>query len=200
MIRGYGAADLAAVYDICVKTGASGEDATGLYDSDSLLPDIYAGPYLALEPRLARVVEVDGRVLGYCVAAADSAAFAAAYRRAWLPRFAAAHPLVVPPRTPSERLIEIGHRPESLIGPDAELFPAHLHIDLLPDAQGAGWGRSLLRALLADLRALGVPGVQLGVGERNVGARGFYEHLGFAPLPGSPQDHLRLGIANDAPL
>jgi ribosomal protein S18 acetylase RimI-like enzyme len=60
--------------------------------------------------------------------------------------------------------------------------PAHLHIDLLPQAQGQGNGRRMIEALLAKLRALGVPGVHLGVGARNSGAIAFYERVGFTRL------------------
>jgi ribosomal protein S18 acetylase RimI-like enzyme len=132
------------------------------------------------------------------VGTADSVAFAERYRREWLPGFAARHPLVDPPTTPTENLVRVGHSPSHLIGPDHALFPAHLHIDLLPETQGQGWGRMLVRTLLDRLRAAGVPGVQLGVGELNVGAQAFYRRLGFAPLPSDPLDGTRLGIRTDA--
>ncbi len=61
-------------------------------------------------------------------------------------------------------------------------YPSHLHVDLLPDAQGGGNGRRLLGTLFDALRADGVRGVHLGVAEDNVSAIGFYEHLGFTRL------------------
>jgi ribosomal protein S18 acetylase RimI-like enzyme len=144
------------------------------------------------------VIEIDGRPAGYIVATADSVAFVRRYRRDWLPAFAARHPLVDPPTTATETLVRIGHTPEHLAGPDHALFPAHLHIDLLPEAQRHGWGRVLMRSLISELRDAGVPGVQLGVGERNTRAQAFYRHLGFTPLPSAPLNRLRLGIRTDA--
>ena len=56
-IRPYRPSDRDDVYDICVRTGASGADATGLYSDDDLLPDIFTGPYVTYQPDLAFVVD-----------------------------------------------------------------------------------------------------------------------------------------------
>ena len=50
LIRPYREADHAAVYDVCVRTADGGGDARGKYRSDDLMPDLFAGPYLFLEP------------------------------------------------------------------------------------------------------------------------------------------------------
>ena len=42
--------------------------------------------------------------------------------------------------------------------PYAEDYPAHLHIDLLPEVQGQGWGRLLIATLVDALRERGVAG------------------------------------------
>jgi len=202
-LRPYAAGDDIALRDVCLRTGDAGADATGLYPDDELLADIFLTPYLRFEPELASVLVTEGRPVGYLVATADSVRFAERYRREWLPVFAERHPRssgVEPERedTAIERVLELGHTPEHSIGPDLETYPAHLHIDLLPLAQGQGWGRVLIRRLLGQLRAAGVPGVQLGVGERNRNAQAFYRRLGFRPLPSTPEDPYRLGITTDA--
>lgn len=197
-IRPYQPADLAAVYDICVKTGASGADATGRFRDDDLLPDIYVGPYVRLEPESAWVVISRERVAGYIIATANTRSFVQCYRENWLPRFAVKYPLVEPPVTSNDRLVKIGHTPESMIGPDIDDYPAHLHIDLLPEVQGMGVGRRLVRTLLVALNGRGVQGVQLGVGENNLEARAFYKRLGFRPLPAEPENESCLGIRTDA--
>lgn len=38
--------DRAALYRICLETGASGQDATHLYADPLILGHVYAGPYL----------------------------------------------------------------------------------------------------------------------------------------------------------
>ncbi|MCI0158876.1 GNAT family N-acetyltransferase [Leifsonia shinshuensis] len=197
-MRPYAAGDDDALRDICLRTGDAGGDATGLYSDDDLLADIFLLPYLRFEPELASIL-VDGDVpVGYLVATADSVRFADRYRSEWLPGFAERHPRARHVETFAERVLELGHEPEHSIGPDHTLYPAHLHIDLLPIAQGHGWGRKLVNRLLGQLRAAGVPGVQLGVGERNRNAQAFYRRLGFRPLPSAPGDEFRVGMRTGA--
>lgn len=59
-------------------------------------------------------------------------------------------------------------------------YPAHLHIDILPEFTGKGRGTELLSAALADLRRKKIAGVCLGVASGNKRAIGFYEKNGFA--------------------
>lgn len=58
-------------------------------------------------------------------------------------------------------------------------YPAHLHIDILPEYQSMGFGSKLINAFCDNLKDLGVKGVMLIVGEDNEGARRFYERNGF---------------------
>ena len=199
-LRAYEPRDHDDVYRVCVLTGDSGRDATGKFGDDSLLPDIYAGPYLALEPELATVVDVDGRVAGYLLATADTRRFAARYRELWLPGFALRHPLPEVIASDEDRLVRRGYRPELMIGPDQAAYPAHLHIDLLPELQRQGMGRALMRRLLAQLRERRIPGVQLGVGIANIDAQAFYARLGFHPLPSSPDDPFTLCLESSVEL
>jgi ribosomal protein S18 acetylase RimI-like enzyme len=62
-------------------------------------------------------------------------------------------------------------------------YPAHLHIDLLPRAQGHGLGRALVTTLTDALRERGVPGLHLGVDPANTGALAFYARIGMVPVP-----------------
>ena len=199
-LRRYRPADRDDVYRVCVLTGDSGGDATGKFRDDSLLPDIYAGPYLELEPELATVVDVGGRVAGYLLAAADTRSFVERYRSSWLPGFAARHPLPAAIETEEDRVTRVGHHPEGMIGPDQDRYPAHLHIDLLPELQRQGLGRALIGRLLGQLRERGIPGVQLGVGESNLAAQAFYRRLGFHELPSAPDQPYTLCLESSAEL
>jgi len=199
-IRRYRPEDRDDVFDVCVRTGDSGADATGLLADDSLLPEVYAAPYLDLQPDLAWVVDNGARVVGYIIAAQDTTEWARRYRRDYLPVFGRRHPLVEPPTTREERLVWVGHHPERTSVHDLDRYPAHLHIDLLPEAQGQGLGRQLIRILLAELRRREVPGVQLRYGETNTSAGAFYRRLGFHSLPSTPEDPFGLAIESDAAL
>ena len=85
VIRPYRPADHDAVYDVCVRTGAASQDARGLYSTDDLVPDIYAGPYLLLEPDLAFVLDNGQRAVGYVIGTADTEGFVRAYAERWIP-------------------------------------------------------------------------------------------------------------------
>lgn len=61
-------------------------------------------------------------------------------------------------------------------------YPAHLHIDILPEYQSKGVGSKLITAFCDDLKERGINGVMLIVGSDNTGARRFYERNGFTLL------------------
>ncbi|GGL16305.1 GNAT family N-acetyltransferase [Deinococcus radiotolerans] len=184
--------DRAALYRICLETGASGEDATHLYADPLILGHVYAGPYLTHAPQFAFVLEHQdsGDVMGYVLGAPDTAAFETTLEREWWPALRGVYPdpLDVPraDRTPDQRIAHLIHHPPRAPQDILDPYPAHLHIDLLPGAQGGGRGRALMTTLLDALRAAGVPGVHLGVGESNVRAQGFYRHLGFQEVRRAP--------------
>lgn len=184
------------MYEICLKTGRSGTDATGWLDDDDLLPDIYALPYVDLAPETAFVVDVEGRARGYILGVEDTAEFVERLRAKWLPAFEQKYPLTGEEST-TQRIVRDGRRPERMLIPELGDYPAHLHIDLLPDLQGQGLGRMLVRTLLAELTSRGVPAVWLEYAPDNVSAGAFYQRLGFAPLPSSATG-TRVGIRTDA--
>jgi ribosomal protein S18 acetylase RimI-like enzyme len=186
-IRRYRETDLAAVYDICVRTADAGQDARGKYQSDDLMGDLFAGPYVFLEPEVAFVLDEnqgDGdRAVGYIVGTPDTAAFARAYRERWIPRLAGRYRVPPqPPVSPDEQMLALHHWPERLLWPGLAEYPAHLHIDLLPAFQGAGCGRALMTTFCDAVAQAGAVGVHVTVVADNVPAIGFYRRLGFEPL------------------
>ena len=197
MIREATVDDGDAMYDICLRTGAAGSDATGLYRDRRLLGDIYVGPYLALPGCIGVVFEDAEGIGGYSLAAIDTAAFEAECERSWWPPLRRRHPDPGhAPRDSDGALIANIHRPPSTDPDVLERYPAHLHIDLLPRIQGGGRGRELMAELLDRLIERGVEGVHLGVDGTNTRAIGFYEHLGFETAERTAVDQLmvkRLG-------
>lgn len=192
MIRPYGPADLAALRRACLLTGNSGADASGLYSSDDLLPDVFVEPHVTLSPETAWVVDTGSGPVGYLVGVLDTRAFAQRWLREWTPVFAQRHARVA--ADPAEQwVVDYGYGADWMLIPQVDEFPAHLHIGLLPEAQGAGWGRALMRHLAGAALAAGVPGIHLGMSHDNLGALAFYQRLGFVELP-SDSDALMLGI------
>ena len=62
-----------------------------------------------------------------------------------------------------------------MLTPQLPDYPAHLHIDLLPEAQGQGVGTELL-----DVAKRASERLQLWTFQCNASARRFYEARGFA--------------------
>jgi ribosomal protein S18 acetylase RimI-like enzyme len=179
LIRPYRPGDLDALYEICLRTGASGADATELVGDPRLFGDVYAAPYATFEPEHAFVVEDDQGVAGYVLGALDTVTFAERCERDWWPALRAVHPEGSGTTPVDQLLVALIHRPPRHAAEVVERFPSHLHVDLLPRTQGAGWGRRLLSTLEAALEAEGSRGVHFGVSTRNEPALAFYRHLAY---------------------
>jgi GNAT superfamily N-acetyltransferase len=82
------------------------------------------------------------------------------------------------------------HHPDYFCPEPYADYPSHLHIDLLPRAQGHGQGRRMMEMVMEKLRHRGAPGAHLGVSVANTRAFGFYQRLGFKELA-------RVGAGNE---
>lgn len=194
-LRSFRPGDEPALAEICLRTADTGSDATGILDDDDIWAAVFVLPYVARHPELAVVVETDdGRVAGYAVATGDTDGFEEWFQHQWWPRFAERWPKPAADavtRQDSVLAYAYGRRPG--VEPFARHYPAHLHIDLLPELQGQGWGRRLIETLRDRLRAAGVPGVHLVAAGTNAGAIAFYERLGFTRLD-APADVAAFGM------
>ncbi len=186
------AADADAAYEVCLKTGDDGSDGTLLYPDDpKVLGDIFVGPYIHLEPDLAFVLEDQRGVCGYILAARDSERFYQRFVTEWLPPLRARHPVPSGDSatwTHTQKLYHELHHPNTHYPPSFRAFPSHVHIDLLPRAQGKGNGRRMMEHMLQALVARGSSGVHLGVGAVNHRAVRFYTRVGFVELERVPAD------------
>lgn len=178
--------DEPGTYHVCLKTGNYGQDGEPYYrDDPDALGRIFVGPYLAFEPGLSLVLEDREGVCGYALGAFDSRRFYARYETEWRPTLCARHP--EPTGDPSrwsraQQVHSWYHHPDYYCPEPYEQYPSHLHIDLLPRAQGRGYGRRMLGQVMDRLRELGSPGAHLGVSLLNTPAFGFYQRLGFQEL------------------
>jgi ribosomal protein S18 acetylase RimI-like enzyme len=181
-IRPYEPRDLDRLYEICLKTGAAGQDATDLVGDPRLFGELYAAPYAVLEPEHALVLaDGAGTAVAYVLAALDTRVFEARCEAEWWPNLRARHPIGSGSNDLDELLISMLHEPH-LAGDEVQTYPSHLHIDLLPEVQGQGWGRRLMTAMEELLADDGSPGVHLGTSVRNERAIAFYRHLGYDEL------------------
>ncbi len=185
------------LYEICLKTGDNGADATGFYRDPRLIGTLYVGQYARFAPEFCFVlVDDNDDVVGYTVGTPDSIAFDRTLDEHWWPEARAAYPRGKYPlfdvtdgyRDP--QLVESLHTWAGSRVDVCEEFPAHFHIDLLRSAQGGGNGKRLLLRLLDEFRSAGVAGVHLGVSGKNERAVGFYRRIGFEEVVREPWGYI----------
>jgi ribosomal protein S18 acetylase RimI-like enzyme len=185
-IRPARSGDEPGAYHVCLKTGNHGEDGEPYYREDpDALGRIYVGPYLAFEPDLSVILEDERGICGYALGALDSRAFYARYESEWRPSLCAR--FKAPDGDPIgwtrvQQVHHCYHHPDCFCPEPYETYPSHLHIDLLPRAQGRGYGRRMLEQVMDALARCASPGAHLGVSTLNRRAQGFYQRLGFREL------------------
>lgn len=186
-IRPYEAADRAAVRHICFVTGFAGSPVDYQWSDEESFADMFSGYYTDREPESSFVAVADGEVKGYLLGCRDSS-------KAWSPAAPAARHvlrrgLAFRPgtagfiwRTVADSLgdrIRHGIRPSDYDFVDPA-YPAHLHINLLPEIRGTGAGGRLVTTWLEVLRAEGVSGCFLQTLYENTNAIRFFEAMGFS--------------------
>jgi ribosomal protein S18 acetylase RimI-like enzyme len=185
-LRSFRPADETALLTICLQTGDAGKDASKTFRSPTLLGEYFATPYAAYDPTLCLMLTDESGPCGYVLGAVDTAAFVQWFNTEWLPRLQAQHAgAILRMDTPDTWLYELIKRPAKVPACAAD-YPAHLHIDLLPRAQGRGWGRRMIEAWLGMAGQRGARGFHLGVSPANAGALAFYHRLGLQPLDAQP--------------
>lgn len=182
-IRSYTQRDHNAVYDICLQTGNSGKGAAHLYNDPKLLGHLYAGPYVVMEPESAFILDNGNNACGYILGTVDSDSFYKKMDSQWFSHLRDQYTDPLGDRsswTKDEQIIhQIFHPETPKQFPD---YPSHLHIDLLPVAQGQGLGNKLMDHFMDYLKSQGSPGVHLGLGIKNERAFYFYKKYGMKEL------------------
>lgn len=178
--------DQAGMYYVCLKTGDFGQDGEPFYPDDpDALGRIFVGPYLRFELGYALTLEDADGICGYALGALDSRQFYARYDQEWRPDLCNRFPLASgEPNlwTRAQKVHGWYHQPDYFCPEPYAEYPSHLHIDLLPRAQGLGYGRRMMAQVMKGLHRDGSPGVHLGVSMMNPNGHAFYRHLGFMDL------------------
>lgn len=177
--------DLQAVYDICLKTGDGGEDATALYRDPKLIGHIYAGPYLLPDGAISLLACDENGVVGYAAGSLDTRAFELRLETEWWPKLRRVYPDPDGPSTSwsaDEMRCFVIHHPARVPDDIVRAYPAHIHMNLLPRAQGRGVGSRLLKAWLDAARESRARSVHAGVSAANQKGLAFWTARGFHPV------------------
>ncbi|GGR81210.1 GNAT family N-acetyltransferase [Deinococcus sedimenti] len=175
IVRPVQPSDQRAVGDIAFGTGFFGQSARVYFPAPGLFRALWVAAYFRGAGFAGFVAEVDGQIVGYVLGAPDGNLYQQGLRRA-APEILAALPTWgLLGCLPYLGRAALWHAPQA----DPVRFPAHLHLNLLPDARGHRLGERLLRAHLRTLAGAGVPGVQLSTTTENAAALGLYRKVGF---------------------
>jgi len=169
-----------AIGRVAYLTGFFGRSAETYFPDERLFRDLWVNPYYQTPHALKYVAARPGeQPLGYILGLTDGRAYPTALVRTLLTR-------VLPGLTRGRYARPHGAAPYltrflTRRGPQAPVsrYPAHLHINLLPEARGLGLGAALLDTYLEALRLHGVKGVQLSTTRENAAAIRLYEKSGF---------------------
>lgn len=136
-----------ALSHICLVTGAAGKSAAPYHKLPELVGLIFALPYNNRFKDLTFgfvLVEESGEeeeVVGYILGTTDSVSLRDVEEREWWPPLRTKYPVTVggavyPERTESDnRLIGVLHSPYVNPSEVTDVYPAHIHIDILPSHQ-----------------------------------------------------------------
>lgn len=178
-IRPYEAKDRDNVRYICLNSdGPCDADEKGQH----FLLTTYCDYYIEYEPHNCFVfADKNDRAVGYVLIAEDFETFKDVFLNEFKPRLADDAD-----QKGTLESIQLHER-------NKENYPAHLHIDLLPEIQGKGIGTQMMKAALAHLAEKKCRGLTLTVWKHNRDAMRFYERLGFVPL-GETESNVAWGI------
>lgn len=132
-----------------------------------------------------------GRAVGYCIGTADTLKFSEKWREEFAPNVDSQQvpkpevktgdPLMDKEETKGLRHAVYHAECSALQAWPEELakYPAHMHIDILPEFQRKGWGSVLINTLFEALKREGALGIHLDMVRWNTIGRKFYEKIGF---------------------
>ncbi|MDF2705884.1 MAG: family N-acetyltransferase [Nonomuraea muscovyensis] len=201
-IRTFKETDSAELRELFTRAGA-GSPTASLWGHVEPEAAVYLEPYMDLTPDSLFLAVVDGALVGYLTGCPDSSAFPSESER--MSRAIREHRLMFRARPVAffaRALADVAWarlRQQPTAGDfDDPRWPAHLHINVAPQARGTGAADGLMRHWLDRLRETGSPGCHLQTLVENTRAVRFFTRMGFAehgpaPLvPGARYDGRRL--------
>jgi ribosomal protein S18 acetylase RimI-like enzyme len=201
-IRTFAEQDRAGLRALFDRAG-QGAPTASLWGHEESEATIYLTPYMDLEPESLFLAFVDGEMVGYLAGCLDSTRFPSDSER--MIRAITGHRLFLRRRPMAFFLraardaigVMIRRQPTAGDFVDAR-WPAHLHINVAPQARGTGVAAALMGRWLERIVEFDAPGCHLGTLVENTRAVRFFEHMGFVkhgptPLvPGIRHDGHRL--------
>lgn len=165
-IRNFISSDFKHLQHICIETGPQYKKMSRKMANCLMYCDYYANECMDTSFAL---VNDDDIPLGYVMCDTDYANYEKVYRQKYLPLIGELSRSVAWSKRCDLRF-------QRKLGTK---YHAHLHIDILPEAQRQGWGHKLIDALKERLKERNIPSVYLIVGRNNEKGNSFYTKYGF---------------------
>jgi ribosomal protein S18 acetylase RimI-like enzyme len=176
------------IINICYRTGFYGGDLSRkkIFGDKKLFAMRFVLHYTRFQPEYCFVYKTDGNVVGYIVGTDNTKKQEIDFLETMYPKIRRRMYLFT--RWYSFNSF---HRMKGFLMSDsepeeddtiAEMYPAHLHMNVLPGFQSRGIGQQLLNAFIAAMRNKGIPGIHLGTSSANTKAVPFYEKNKFILL------------------
>ena len=189
IIRQYCLSDSQAIEDITYRTGFKGEDLTGrrFFDDKYLFYLIFIYYYTHFEPKNCFIADAINhhQIIGYVCGTTDTEKKELQYKKVIhrkILRRIITHTTWRYPKTLLTllNLSRIQPRLVSSVTTDIILsYPAHLHVNILPEYQRSGLGTRLIHHFEEYISQKGVRGVHLQTTNYNRKAVPFYKKLGY---------------------
>lgn len=165
-VRKYESKDYEGVQFACLNSEGPTTDSP---ETQEFILTTFCNYYIENEPHNCFVLDDDGKAVGYVICAENFDEFKPVFDADYLP---------LTEKWGADRY-EWASTAYVLQEKYKDIYPAHLHIDILPEYHRKGCGGKLINALFDHLRSKGIKGVMLTVGSRNFTGIGFYKKYGF---------------------
>lgn len=167
-IRNYKKRDFDAVRFVCLNS----DGAVIKKELQECILHTFCDYYIEREPENCFVLDDDSKAVGYIICSQDFNTFKKIFEEEYLPLN---KPL-------GDRLYNWAKKSIVLHDKYKTEYPAHLHIDLLPQYQHKGYGGKMLLTLFEHLKEKNIKGVMLSTQSNNFNAISFYKKFGFTQL------------------
>jgi len=190
-IRPFAERDRTELRELFERAG-QGSPSASLWGHEESEAAVYLTPYMDLEPESLFVAVVDGVIVGYLTGSLASGRIPSESDR--MDHAIKSYRLIRRTK-PLKFFVRAGldmararvGRQEQAAGDFADVrWPAHLHINVVPEARGTGIAVSLMERWLDRLIETGSPGCHLQTLVENTRAVRFFERMGFAKYGTTP--------------
>lgn len=184
-IRTYHPADRVATMSLFERAGRRSPTAA-LWGHSASEADVYLFPYSEEEVGRLLLAQREGQIVGYLAGCVDGRRFSSEEER--ITDAVRRHRLMLRPR-PAAFFARAAYdvawsrvRGEPTAGDLRDpRWPAHLHINVLPEYRGRGVAAALMQAWFDQLKATGSRGCHLQTLLENDRATAFFTKMGFSP-------------------